>query len=304
MPGETHFFEDIYSRKTELGRPEDDVSAGRIQQRLATLYSRFNEHEDQRRVDGLFKCGLLQHELAACKSYKDVFERFMTAQMNARGKSRWGNHVPRDLFVIDTILEWFPDAKVVICARDPRDYLLSYRNNWRNWPGADARRLKAIYHPFHTSLLWKASMRAAFSALKTWPLQTFLSRYEDMVADPLLQMTKICEFLGEGAHEKLLETSFSNSSNPAIEAGGIFKQSVGQWRGALSQEDVAIVQAVCQREMHELGYHLDAVHAHYWPLVKILGAAPVAAIRAWSSNARVRGPGLPYLLRRLSAMLQ
>ena len=304
MPGETHFFEDIYSRRTELGSPQDDAAAYRIRQRLATLYSRYNEYEDQRRLDGLLNSGLLQHALADCTTYKAVFERFMTAQMTALGRSRWGNHVPRDLFMIDAVLEWFPQAKIVICARDPRDYLLSYRDNWRNWPGADAQRLQAIYHPLHTSLLWKASMRAALTALKTWPDQTILSRYEDMVASPSAQMAKICKFVGERAHEGLLDTKFSNSSNPASAAGGIFRRSVGRWRETLPQVDVAIAQAVCQREMRELGYSLDPVGAQLWPLVRTVAAAPAAAIRAWHSNARVRGPALPYLLRRISAMLQ
>ena len=304
MPGETHFLEDIYSRRTKLGPPQDAVVANRIGLRLATLYVRYNEHDDQRRVDGLLDGGLVQHVLADCTTYKAVFERFMTAQMTALGKSRWGNHVPRDLFMIATIMTWFPQARIVICARDPRDYLLSYRDNWRNWPGADAQRLRAIYHPLHTSLLWKASMRAALAAMKAWPEQTILNRYEDMVAGPSTQMAKICAFVGERPREGLLDTKFSNSSNPAAAAGGIFRRSVGRWREALPQVDVAIAQGVCRHEMRELDYDLDAVGAQSWPLVKTLVAAPLAAVRAWHSNARVRGPALPYLLRRISAMLQ
>jgi Sulfotransferase family len=51
MPGETDFFDDIYSRKKELGDPQDPEARQKIVARLATLYGRYNHSADQQRIE-------------------------------------------------------------------------------------------------------------------------------------------------------------------------------------------------------------------------------------------------------------
>ena len=55
----------------------------------------------------------------------------MNIQMRSQGKSRWGNNVPKDIFNIDKILSFYPDAKILVCIRDPRDFLVSYKHFWQ-----------------------------------------------------------------------------------------------------------------------------------------------------------------------------
>ena len=43
--------------------------------------------------------------------------------------------------------------------RDPRDFLLSYRNKGEGAGGANRARLRRLYHPVLTSLLWRTSVR-------------------------------------------------------------------------------------------------------------------------------------------------
>ena len=63
MPGETHFFEDIYSRKTTDGTNFNKEDRNNIIERLLTLYSRFNEPGDQKRVDFLCEQRNFKQEL-------------------------------------------------------------------------------------------------------------------------------------------------------------------------------------------------------------------------------------------------
>lgn len=148
MPGETHFFEDIYARRQELGDPTDAAARARIIERLQTLYGRFREPPDQTRIERLFAGSDLRAALNRAHSYREIFSAFLEAQMGAVGKRRWGNQVPRDLFELDRIFAFFPDARVVACLRDPRDFLLSYRDKWqRDKEGREAERLRKLYHP-------------------------------------------------------------------------------------------------------------------------------------------------------------
>ena len=160
MPGETHFFDDVYSRATELGDPADRSARLAIAQRLHTIYDRFYEPEDQQRIARLFPAVQdLAAALDGCTGYGAVLDRFMRLQMQAAGKQRWGNNAPRDLFSVRDIRTFFPDARLVICVRDIRAFLYSYQGKWKVTGAAHVERLKKLYHPVVTSYLWKSSMQ-------------------------------------------------------------------------------------------------------------------------------------------------
>ncbi len=146
MPGETHFIEDVYSRRDDLGDPADEHAREHIVERLGTLYGRFNEPADQRRIDRLLESDGLADALGLAATYRDLFDVFMTRQMTAEGRRRWGNQVPRDLFEVDQLFAFYPEARVIACVRDLRDYLLSYRDRWKagsSVPG-DEERLRKL----------------------------------------------------------------------------------------------------------------------------------------------------------------
>lgn len=175
MPGETHFLNDIYSRRGHLGKPENPESLDAIATRLSTLYSRLNEFPDQDRIDRLITSGDFPSALAGCRSYRDVFAAFMEIQMECEGKARWGNQVPREVFEIETLLEMFPDAKIIGCVRDVRDFLFSYREKWRRESGERAIRLKKLYHPVITATIWRKSNNALEEARKLYPENVMIS---------------------------------------------------------------------------------------------------------------------------------
>ncbi len=54
MPGETHFFDDVYSRRREFGSIQTANARSEISNQLVTLYERYNEPADQQRIDLLF----------------------------------------------------------------------------------------------------------------------------------------------------------------------------------------------------------------------------------------------------------
>jgi hypothetical protein len=63
---------------------------------------------------------------------------------------------------------------------------------WQNCDAArsllqqsSVERLQKLYHPVVTSLLWLASMRVVNRALERYASRVLLSRYEDLVADPI-----------------------------------------------------------------------------------------------------------------------
>lgn len=305
MPGETHFFDDIYARRHELGTSFDEQCRKKICERLRLLYGRFNEPLDQLRVDGLFQqeqdcTGII----AGCHSYAEVYSTFMETQMRIEGKLRWGNNVPKDLFNIEAILEFYPHAKIVVCVRDVRDFLLSYKGKWRATAASEVERLKKLYHPVVTSLLWRATVNSLKSLKALGPKDNLhIIPYESLVTRPRETIQALCSVIGERFEEQMLDVDTYASSH-GDKGRGIFATSIGRWRKGLSAEEVWIAQRLCITQMQELGYEPEATSVNYRKLCTIALSTPNAFIKGMQANRDKRGPALPYLTRRIVRIIK
>lgn len=303
--GETQFIEDVYNARQELGDPTDPSARARIIEKLKTIYVRYNEPpEDQARVERLYAEGAILEALDGCRSYRDLFDTFMRYQAADLGKVRWGHHVPRDVFEIGTLLEFFPDARIIACVRDPRDFLLSYRDKWRRGTGWEADRLRQLYHPILTSMLWRGSMNALDQAVARFGDRIFVSQYEAMVQDPEAQARKICAFIGEAFDPVMLDvTSENSSSESAQQEKRIFTSSISRWRGRLSAEEVILCQMVCCKLMRRFGYETENQPLKPLAVAGYVVTLPAGVMRALSANSSKRGPLLPYLAKRIRSLV-
>ena len=304
MPGETHFFDDVYSHAGRLGDPRDNAVRFEIARRLHSLYERFYEPDDQQRILRLFPEEKdLAQAIDGCTSYAMILDRFMGLQMQAEGKLRWGNNAPRDLFNVREIREFFPDAKLIICVRDIRAFLYSYKGKWKVTGDAHVERMKKLYHPVVTSYLWKSSMKQLPLIEEVVPPTDWIVvRYEDVVADPERAIRAVCTTIGEEFDPNMLAIEGNNSST-ATETTGIFTSSVDRWKTGLSQEEIAISQHIAGDLLERLGYEASPVHADGARLFVVWISSPFSLWRALSANRGTRGPLLPYLYRRVGSLL-
>lgn len=300
MPGETHFLEDIYHRHGDSG----DVSKHLpdILARLKTLYDRYEEPDDQQRIDRLCESGAFERELSGCRTHPEIFDAFMTLQAASAGKTRWGNQVPRDVFELDTIFRMFPDARVIACIRDPRDFLVSYRDKWTVSADAHRARLRRLYHPVLTAYLWKASAQAILAGKSRFENAVHVTRYEDLVCEPASRLRQLCSFIGEEFHPRLLDTQFSNSST-GERLSGISSSSAGRWRVDLPVEDAYFAQRICGPVMEKFGYRRVRLAPDRLKAARLALIAPARTISALSANRSMRGSTLRYLARRIRALV-
>ena len=308
MPGETHFFEDIYSRRAEFNDHENfSASVGKIIDRLKDLYGRYNEPEDQKRLMCLFEDRKIQLEkrLKSCSSYKEILSVFMGVQAEELGKARWGNNTPKDLFYIEDILHFYPNAKIITCIRDARDFLLSYKYRWRTTAVEEMPRIKSLYHPILTTLLWKASVKKILRIKKIAPRESLMAiHYEDLVANPNQIINEICSFIGEKFEPRMLSIQHNNSSTENnFNSIGIFTSSIGRWRSELSHEEAWIAQYIAAKELEDTGYLREELDISYIKLIGIFLCFPFSLIKAIYANEHKRGPLLPYLFRRIRLLV-
>ncbi len=304
MPGETHFFSTIYSRRNELGELDNRETSDKVIKLLLSLYGRFNEPADQVRISKMVESNpeFIRH-LTECKSYRELFSTFMQTQAVYEGKIRWGNKVPKDIFHIDDILRFYPDAKIIICVRDVRAFLLSYQGKWKITREDHTERLKKLYHPVVTSLLWKSSMRLVPKIRGSVNDENVLVvRYEELVQAPDEVVRRICRMIGEEFEPTMLDVTSNNSSH-GITNGGIFKVSVSKWKTELGGEELWISQKIAGKELKDLRYELAPVNPNPLKLAKIIVGTPVAIFRALNANKENRGPLIPYLKQRVTQLV-
>ena len=305
MPGETHFFDDIYYRKNSLGNFNEKSVKKAVFEKLSNIYIRYNESEDQIRIDNIFKKeNIYETFIDKCNNYEDVLTWFMETQMNWEGKKRWGNQVPRDIFNVKTIGKIFPDAKFIVCVRDIKDFLSSYKNKWQTATSLNNReRLKTIYNPIITTLLWKLSVRQ-FLKIKDVVISgnLYLLKYEDLVSFPEKTTQILCQFVGERYESEMLRLKFSNSSF-LYNDKGIYKNSISRWRNELSLEEIFISQFIAKKELRKLEYEVLNVGCDPVKTLALLSKTPAAFYRAMSANQEKRSSILIYLLNRISALI-
>jgi hypothetical protein len=302
MSGENHFFEDIYVKWSPRWPSAGAEERSDIVELLTTIYGRYNQVDDQPRIDALLtRDPGLKDRLAGSATLGEMLDKFMRAQMLGASKHTWGNNTPKDIFHFEGIAACFPDCRFVICVRDPRDFLLSYKGRWRVTTERHKERLASLYHPVLTSMLWRATMRQGRRLRERFPGRFAVVRYEELVTRPDHVVRDLCAKLGITFEPSMLEVETHNSSAP-ISAKGIFSSSVGRWRGQLSAEELWILEHVSGKDMEAWGYDLTRPRPRLLPLIRILMAFPVRTIKAFRANKANRGPTAPYIAKRLRAL--
>jgi hypothetical protein len=302
-PGETHFFQELWTRRGELGALQDEAELSKAVDRTLTLFGKWDNPEVQKKVDELVdREALLERTHTLGGGYGALYYAFTSLLAESEGKTIYCDDTPKHLFYLHTILDLFPTAKAIGCTRDPRDFLCSYKNYWR--VAVDQQRIGALYHPVNTSLLWRSSsnllLRHANDCCRG---RVLMVNYENLVQHPEATVSGICAFLGIEYSDDLIEVDASNSSFESP-AAGIFTTSIGRWHTCLSPEEAWCVQKLAKENMGALGYQPEPVKPNVIALLGTWLSAPLALAKAVRANATKTGPLTEYLSQRLAPLLR
>ncbi len=293
--GELHYYDSFGSEAfSDPKTRETDI------EKLLGLYSKFSQFEDQERVD------LHRRELAAALQTADnagkALNTFMQTQAEFAGKKQWVNSTPRDIFQASRILGDFPDAKLVICLRDPHDFVASYKNRFKTTYAENKDRLRELYHPMTSAALWFATIRRARSVVAAHPKNTFILNYENLVTESEDTLLKLCEFLGVEYQDDLTQVTSQNSSYGQGETKGIFSTSIRQGASRLTRHEAALVEFFKSTEVaRSFGY---GAKFRFGNALAFAGHVPSAAIhmrklaKLSSSNGRDES-FVRYIARRI-----
>ncbi len=275
IPSETHVIPSLWRQRRRFERD------GRFDAALLTdhLLHEFRierweipEATIRRRVDALRE-----------PTYASVWEAFFMAYADHHGKRRWGDKTPAYVIDIPLLARLFPSARVVHLIRDGRDVSKSLVES-DMFPD---RMVKAAEY-------WNVLVRKGREFGAALPPGRYLeTRYEALVAEPERELRRVCGFLDLSfrpemlaAHERAGERI---GEDPRKLHTSVYLPPTGglrSWDRDMDPRDVALVEAIAERTLQELGYPLS--HTPPTVAVRLKAGAGVLAYRARRAFKRSR----------------
>lgn len=165
------------------------------------------------------------------------------------GRRFWVEKTPHTELYAERIAEWFPDARMIYCVRDPR----ANYSAMKEWQGKKGMAFSIGRYAYQ----WRQSVRAAMRSESLLP--TLTVRYEDLVVRAPETTGEIRRFLGIEDHPCLLRPTlggkgYEGNSIYGRRFTGIDPSSLDQWRRVLSRTEELSICSILLQEMARFSY--------------------------------------------------
>jgi len=243
MPPETRFVVESYQRRVQFGDLRDEANRRAVGEWIVgTKKTRFADLQ----LDPIRTAALVATAPPTIGSLSGAVLREFAAR---DGKRRWGDKRPKHIQHIRLIFRLFPDAQFIHLIRDARGCTASLKKlGWWGYEAPDALSL------------WRRSVESGIRAREFLRPDQYLElRYEDLVADPVSQLQRICAFLGTGftpvmlqhheTGEKLIDKPYHERVYRPVDDA-----SLQSWREVLEPAELALVEKKAGNLLDEFGY--------------------------------------------------
>lgn len=191
---------------------------------------------------------------------RTVLDSLGKAYANARRASFWGEKTPGHLVWLPQIYSLFPEARIILMVRDPRDILLSYDDRW----GAGKR---------DTGFLMQscAQVRHYFDHLLQPPAfpakQICRVWYESLTSRPEEVMAEVCAFLDLPFEPEMLgfyrmhqavEEEFPDGKYHKLLSQPVTSERVGRYKSAFTAAQVQLIEEFLGDHLCAQGYQPES----------------------------------------------
>jgi tetratricopeptide (TPR) repeat protein len=169
--------------------------------------------------------------------YREAYWAEMETAGASLEKPVFVDKMPLNSLLLPLIAKLFPQAKVLLAVRDPRDVVLScFRRRF-----GMSEKMYELLSLDRAAALYDVAMQLGEVARAKYPMPFCITRYEDLVSGFETEARALCEFLGveytdamagfaDRAREKLI-----NTPSAAQVAEGLYTRGVDQWRAYANQ---------------------------------------------------------------------
>src|SRR4051794_6906911 len=197
--------------------------------------------------------------LAAERSERGMLAAFMRVYADSRGRPIMGEKTPAHLAYVDTLLGWFPNARVVHMLRDPRAVYVSDLRRRRQHPRRPYSWLMKLPLLLQTVLLmqtivtWRAAARRHEVYIRRYPDRYRIVRFEDVLAEPDETLSGLFAFLGV---EEPADAKDVNVFSHGFRRGeqGLDPEAVDRWRTHIHPVPRRLLNLFVGGPMQRYGY--------------------------------------------------
>ena len=191
-----------------------------------------------------------------------IYRLFLKTITEDNGAKISCEQTPQNLYYLDEILRFFPNAKVINLVRDQRDVLLSQKNKWRRRflgakeiPISEALRSYFNYHPLLTAKVWNSSLSCTTKYINH--PQVKVVKFENLLSEPEDVVKDICSFLKIDFQDNMLKVPVMGSSTENDSKSDLIIDSkkINKWKkGGLSKAEIYLSQKMSSVMMGKFGY--------------------------------------------------
>ncbi len=228
----------------------------------------------------------------------DLYVAGMKEALAHFGKERWVQKATSYVFLVDDILEAFPEARLVYLTRNPLDLAASIKRR----SGGSATGIVRM------ALGWNRGNRRALRVQAREPERLMVLRYEDLVSEPEASIRSVCAFCDLPFDRTYLDVPHVNKSenpyNLESEQKGLNASRVFYYRDVLDPVEIAAVRLATDAKLvGQLYPELQSAEASVGNTARALGllARSAASLAAGESRRLVENPSHAFrrALRRL-----
>jgi hypothetical protein len=198
--------------------------------------------------------------LAAERSERGMFHAFLRIYADASGRPVMGEKTPTHLNYVDTLLEWFPGARVIHMLRDPRAVYVSdkyRRQNRDRWPYTWLDKVPGLlgsYLLVLTIVAWRRATKLHPRLMAAYPEQYRMFRFEDVVEKPDELLPQIFEFVGVTMPDSATQVVTPPRHGMRSGEEGIDPKAASRWRERIHPFARRILELFLSGPMRRYGY--------------------------------------------------
>jgi hypothetical protein len=285
IPPETRFLLRAYNNRREFGDLADPENRARLA--AFVIDTKGTAFRDL----GLDKEAVRAEIIAGPPTLGSALGIVFRAYARRFDKPRWGDKRPVYLQNLDALLRLFPDAQIVHIVRDGRDCVASLK--------------EAPWHRggvYEAIAQWNRGMDEGQRAERNLGTGTYREiSYEQLVRDPVAELTTLCGFLGEEFHPAMAQPKeLASVAVPkrkkwhALTHSEVTSDRVGSWAQRLEPWEIGLCESVMGERLRAHGY--ETTDRYEASVAQRVGYLRPGA-RAWLSQVR-RSASESYRHRR------
>lgn len=218
------------------------------------------------------RAALRQALLASDRSERSIYAALLQCHAPVGDQVILGDKTGPHLYHVPTLLQWFPEAKVIHTLRDPRAILASEhkkRTTQLQQRLAKARRQRQygrvvglrllqpvapLFIVLYITVAWLRAAHLHYRYQQRYPQNYYLAKFEDLVNAPVATVQALCRFLGIAFDPAMLNPPTVDSSFARTQERGFDAGALTRWQSVLKPWMAAWLWLWAGKALKKFGY--------------------------------------------------